>query len=80
MSDILKIKQSIEKTNRTNPNIRVNVSFAQPKIRLSDVEAKIVGVYAHIFQIEDLTLSQKQRYTLQYTDILLGNIELLDMD
>ena len=77
--NVQQIRQSILERYRTNPKIRINVSIAQPKLHLSNVPVEITGVYAHIFQIEESSSGQAKRHTLQYTDALTHNIEILDL-
>ena len=82
MSDIYniqQIRQHILERYQTNPKIRINVSLARPKLHLSNIPVEITGVYAHIFQIEETSSGQAKRYTLQYTDVLTHNIEILDL-
>ena len=78
MSEIQQIRQRISDRYESNPKIRINISISQPKLHLSNIPAKITGVYAHIFQIEETTDGQARRHTLQYTDVLTHNIEILD--
>ena len=78
MSEIQQIRQRISDRYKSNPKIRINISISQPKLHLSNIPAKITGVYAHIFQIEETTDGQARRHTLQYTDVLTHNIEILD--
>lgn len=73
-----RIRQHILRLFQTDPHIRINVSLKKPKCSLCDVSVKIVGVYPHIFQIEEETSDGRKRYTLQYTDVLLRNIEILE--
>ena len=82
MSDIYniqQIRQELLDRYRRNPEIRINVSIARPRLRLSNVPVKITGVYAHIFQIEEASSGQVKRHTLQYTDVLTRNIVILDI-
>ena len=79
MSEIQQIRQRISERYRHDPKIRINVSIAKPKLHLNDVPVEITGVYANIFQIEEVTDGQPRRYTLQYTDVLTHNIEILDL-
>ena len=82
MSDITKIeqiRQHILERYQRDPIIRVNVCIAKPKLHISNIPARITGVYAHIFQIEETTDGQARRHTLQYTDVLTHNIEILDL-
>lgn len=59
--------------------IRINVSIAKSKLHLNNVPVEITGVYANIFQIEETTDRTSRRHTLQYTDVLTHNIEILDL-
>ena len=79
MNEIQQIRQHILERYQRDPKIRINVSLAKPKLRLNDVPVEITGVYANIFQIEEVTDGQARRHTLQYTDVLTHNIEILDL-
>ena len=79
MSEIQQIRQRILERYRRDPKIRINVSIAKPRLHLNDVPVEITGVYANIFQIEETTDGQVRRHTLQYTDVLTHNIEILDL-
>ena len=82
MSDIYnvqQIRQLILERYQRDPKILINVSIAKPRLHLHHVPVEIVGVYAHIFQIEDTSSGQANRYALQYTDVLTHNIEILDL-
>ena len=79
MSEIQQIRQRISDRYKSNPKIRINISISQPKLHLSNIPAKITGVYAHIFQIEETTDGQVRRHTMQYADVLTHNIEILDL-
>lgn len=72
------IRDDIRARFERDPRVRLNVSLSRPKLRLEGVEAKITGVYAHIFQIEEQSSGEPRRHTLQYADVLLGAIELCD--
>lgn len=76
--ELQQIRQRILERYHGNPNVRINVSLRQPKLILSNVSVKITGVYKHIFQIEESSSGYTKRHTLQYTDVLMNNIELLD--
>ena len=79
MNEIQQIRQRILERYQLDPKIRINVSIAKPKLHLNDVPVQITGVYANIFQIEEVTDGQARRHTLQYTDVLTHNIEILDL-
>ena len=82
MSDIYELEQirrRISERYRSDPNIRINVSLRQPKLRLSNVPVKITGVYRHIFQVDEDSCGQPKRHAVQYADVLTHDIELLDL-
>ena len=79
MNEIQQIRQRILERYRHDPKIRINVSIAKPRLHLNDVPVEITGVYANVFQIEEVTGGQTRRHTLQYTDVLTHNIEILDL-
>lgn len=73
------LRERIWRRFKSEPVIRVNVSLSRPKLRLENVEARIVGVYAHIFQVEEMS-GEHKRHTLQYADVLLGDVEIIDLE
>ncbi len=77
--ELEQIRQRITERYRSDPGIRVNVSLRQPRLQLHNVPVRIAGVYPHIFQIEETTSGQLRRHTLQYTDVLTHDVELLDV-
>ena len=77
--ELNRIRQQISERFQKNPGITINVALKKPKLNLSGVPVRIVGVYPHIFQVEEETAAgEKKRHTLQYTDVFLHNIEILD--
>lgn len=77
MSDIQEleqIKKQLLRRMQERPELRVRVDLQHPKLHLENAQARLTGVYAHIFQIE----AGGQRYTLPYADVLLHRIEILD--
>ena len=77
--ELQQIRQRISERSLSDPNIRINVSLRQPKLRLSNVPVKITGVYRHIFQVEEDSSGQPKRHALQYADVLTHDIELLNL-
>lgn len=77
--ELQQIRQRISERYLSDPNIRINVSLRQPKLRLSNVPVKITGVYWHIFQVEEDSSGQPKRHALQYADVLTHDIELLNL-
>ncbi len=73
------LREKIKKLSLTNPNVHINVSLLKPKLNLKNEPVKIMGVYAHIFQIEEYSTGVPVRYTLQYADIIIKRIEILEL-
>lgn len=73
------IKSKIQRLYKTNPNIHINVSITSPKVILENEPVVIKGVYPHIFQIEERSSGAPKRHTLQYTEVLLHHIEIVEL-
>lgn len=41
---------------------------------------KIVGVYPHIFQVEEAAGSPPRRHSLQYSDVLVGHVVISELN
>ncbi len=78
MTSIESIKAAIKKLYETGAMVHITVSINRPKISKQGIPAKIVGVYPHIFQIEECS-GEKRRYSLQYTDMLIGQIKIAEL-
>jgi len=72
------VKNKIKNLYETNPNIRINVTLSHPKIIFRNDPVTIKAVYPHIFIIEEYTSGKAKTHTLQYTDILTKQIEIID--
>ena len=77
--ELQQIRQRISERYLNDPNIRINVSLRQPRLHLNNVPVRIMGVYRHIFQVEEDSSGQPKRHALQYADVLTHDIELLDL-
>ena len=70
------VKSKIRELYETNPNIHVNITVGHPKINLKSDPAVIIGVYPHIFRIEEYSEGEPKCHTLQYTDLLTNQIQI----
>lgn len=73
------IKSKIQKLYNTNPNIHIDVAITSPKVNLKNEPVVIKGVYPHIFQIEEKSSGSPKTHTLQYTEVLLHRIEIVEL-
>ncbi len=74
------IKEKVKQRFETDPNVHVNVSLVRPRLRLVNDAAVIKGVYPHVFRLEEYSTGKPQCHTLQYTDILIKRIEILELN
>lgn len=82
MNETEKVRAEIKKLYETNPHIHLNMTVKHPGVTLTNAPATITGVYSHIFQIEsdeiDI-LDILKRYTVQYSEVLMGNVEIVEL-
>ena len=74
------IKAKIQKLYKTNPNIHINIAITSPKVNLKNEPAVIKGVYPHIFQIEERSSGSPKTHTLQYTEVLLHHVDIVELE
>lgn len=79
MSTLEIIREKIRHLYETNPEVHMNVVLDNPKTVLKNTPAKIVGVYPYIFRIEESTSGKPRKHTLQYSDVLIKNIVILEL-
>lgn len=79
MNALDSIRSKILKLYKTNPNIHINAALTNSKAVLKNEPVVIKGVYPHIFQIEERSSGAPKTHTLQYSDILINRIEILEM-
>ena len=79
MSATDSIRLRIEQLYKTNPHVHLNVSLSHPKLTLVNVPAVILGVYPHIFRIEECCDGMPKCHTLQYSDVVTKRIEILEL-
>ena len=81
MDYIEQIKNEIERLYKTNPNIHISVSRAHPKVIVEKSPAKIIGVYKNIFQVAECEPGKiAARHTIQYGDILIGQVVIEELN
>ncbi len=79
MSTEEKIIKQIKALYEANSIIHVDVSLSKPKFVIKNAEVRIRGVYPHIFQLEENTGARTICHTVQYTDVMIGNIVIQEL-
>ncbi len=75
-----RLKKQIKELYETNPIIHLDVVLSRHKFPIKNAEAKIKGVYPHIFQVEENANGLIKCHTIQYTDLLIGNIVISEIE
>lgn len=78
MSSLDIIKSEIKRLFDIHPDIRVNVSMTRPRVHLQNEPAVIRAVYPNFFQIEENSGGNRKLRTIQYTEILTKQIEIVE--
>ena len=78
MTQLDTIKKKISYLFSTSPKIHINVNLYHPRLVLKNDIVEIKGVYKNIFTIEEYTAGRPRLHSLQYVDVLTGNIEIIE--
>ena len=78
MNRIDAIRHKIEQLYKTHPQIHLNVSYTHPKVLLKNEPVTIQAVYPHIFEVEETSHGFSNLKSIQYTDVLTKNIEVVE--
>lgn len=73
------IKSEIRRLCESQTQIHINVSSKKPKINVADRSASITGVYKNLFRIEVVENGTKKAYTVPYTDVFIGKVEIREL-
>ncbi|MGM9683579.1 MAG: hypothetical protein ACI3XQ_08265 [Eubacteriales bacterium] len=74
------IKEKINSLAQSQEIVHINVSITHPRVRLKNVAVKVVGTYSNVFRIEEIGHIPPKYYSLQYTDVLIGQIKFTDLN
>ena len=78
MTQLDVIKKKVNYLYSVSPKIHINVKLNHPRLELKNDAVEIKGVYKNIFTIEKYTTGVPRVHSLQYVDILTGNIEIIE--
>lgn len=73
------IRKDIRRLFEENPHVHVNVTMRHPKVSVQNGAAVITGVYPNTFQLEETQSGFTQRHSVQYNDVLIGRVEVLEL-
>lgn len=75
-SELDSAKARIKRLYEQGCEVRVNVHTSRPKVCIEGARAVIKGVYPNIFRIEEREDGYPRCHTVQYTDLLTGQVEI----
>lgn len=73
------IRRDIRELLARDPNIHVNVTMRHPKVSVQNAPAVLKSVYPNIFQIEEKESGYVRCHSIQYNDVLIGRVEILEL-
>ena len=79
MKTLNAIKARVQTLFRTNPNIHMNVTIPGGKIHLKKHPVTITSVYPNIFSVEDRTTDPASTHIVQYVELMMGYVEILEL-
>lgn len=80
MSNLDHIKDRIRKLYETNQSIHVCVKLSHPRVNVEGTPAVIKGVYPNIFIIEENENGYPKTHSIQYSELLIGQVRILELD
>lgn len=73
------IRKDIRDLLERDPHIHVNVTMRHPKVSVQNGQALLKGVYPNFFQIEEKENGYARCHSVQYNDVLIGRVEILEL-
>ncbi len=73
------IREKLKYLCDTAPYIHMTVTLIKPRVEITDACVKLLGVYKHIFQVEHEKNGKKERYSMQYGDIIAGIVKIKEL-
>jgi len=73
------IMARLKELYRSAPDIHVSISTTRPKLHVERAEAKLTGVYPHIFRLAIKGECGIQYYSHPYTDVLVGKVKIEEL-
>lgn len=79
MNALNAIKAQIQALYKTHPNIHMNVTIPGGKMHLKNHPVTITAVYPNIFRVEDRTCNPPETHIVQYVELMMGYVEILEL-
>ncbi len=79
MNPLEAIRVKVKALHDCDPHVHVNVSITRPKIKIDNDPAEILDIYPNVFRLRECHSSSGKVYTVKYSDILTGQIEIVEL-
>ncbi len=73
------LKNKLQRLYESKPDIHLTAILPRYPLKLADIDAKIVGVYAHVFCVEVNQNGMAKRYFFQYGEIMTHNVIIAEL-
>ena len=80
ISEVNMIRKKIQALYNAGGQVHINMIQSNPKRNLKNISVQIKGIYPHLFLIEELNNGTPKTYTVPYTDVLVRQVEILELD
>ncbi len=80
MDEVEQIRKEIKALYHQNPNIHVDIATTHPKLILKQAPARIMGVYANVFRVQEMGTAYPICHSLQYADVLIGRVKIHELN
>jgi len=80
MNSLKAIKQGVNHLFKTHPQVHMNVNISHDKLHLKKHPVTITAVYPNIFRIEDRTGNDIRQHTIQYVELMMGHVEIVELN
>ena len=74
------IRHKVMRLYETEPCIHISIKTSHSRTARQEIPAVIKGVYKSIFQIEECDVKHPTRITVQYNDLLTGQVVIKELD
>ena len=80
MNPLEAIRSKVMTLRERDPHVHVNVSITRPKVSIRNDPAGILDIYPNVFRLRECHGGTEKIHTVKYSDILTGQIEIIELD
>ncbi len=73
------LREKLTTLYQTAPEIHIEANLARAHVELRNARVKLVGVYRHIFRVEEEKNGKIERYAFQYGDIPAEIVKIAEL-